>query len=65
MCSLKRFGSMPLCLLTAIAVFVLQVPVHAQEVSHPEYMEVAKNVRLAGQNNPAFLARMASTGLLR
>ena len=55
----KRLDSMPVCLLTAIAVLVLQVPAPAQEVSHPEYMEVAKNVRLhvtdVGKGRPVVL----------
>ena len=42
----KRLDPMLIRLLTAIAVLLLQVRVHAQEVSHPEYMEVAKNVCL-------------------
>lgn len=46
-------------LLTAIAVFLLQGPVHAQEVGHPEYIEVAKNVRLhvtdVGKGRPVVL----------
>lgn len=37
---------MSLCLLTVIAFLLLQAPVRAQQVSHPEYIEVAKNVRL-------------------
>ena len=47
------------CLLVVVAVFLLQIPSHAQQVSHPEYMEVAKNVRLhvtdVGKGRPVVL----------
>jgi non-heme chloroperoxidase len=47
------------CLLTTIAAFLLQTPLHAQQVSHPEYIEVAKNVRLhvtdVGKGRPVVL----------
>ena len=33
-------------LLSVVAVLLLQTSIHAQEVSHPEYIEVEKNVRL-------------------
>jgi non-heme chloroperoxidase len=54
-------GSVPtrFPLLAIIAVLFLQVPVFAQQVSHPEYMEVAKNVRLhvtdVGKGRPVVL----------
>jgi pimeloyl-ACP methyl ester carboxylesterase len=55
----KMSKSAPLYLLSAIAVLLLQAPVHAQEVSHPEYIEVAKNVRLhvtdVGKGRPVVL----------
>jgi len=45
--------------LLVIAVALLQVPVRAQQMSHPEYIEVAKNVRLhvtdIGKGRPVVL----------
>ena len=46
-------------LLAVIAVLQLQAPVRAQQISHPEYMEVTKNVRLhvtdVGKGRPVVL----------
>ena len=46
-------------LLTVVAVLLLQAPVRAQQVSHPEYIEVEKNVRLhvtdVGMGRPVVL----------
>lgn len=59
MYSIKRSGVLPLQLVAAIAILLLQTPVHAQQVSHPEYIEVAKNVRLhvtdVGSGRPVVL----------
>ena len=47
MCSfIKMLKSSPLYVLTLVAILLLQSSVRAQEISHPEYIEVAKNVRL-------------------
>jgi len=43
-CLLRR--RRPYYLLLVIAVALLQAPARAQQMSHPEYVEVAKNVRL-------------------
>ena len=59
MYAFKRSRLLPLCLVTAISVFRSQVPVVAQQISHPEYIEVAKNVRLhvtdVGKGRPVVL----------
>jgi len=34
------------CLLTVVAVLLLQTSMHAQQSGHPEYIEVEKNVHL-------------------
>jgi non-heme chloroperoxidase len=56
---IKMPRSVSYCLLPAIAIFVLQTSSYAQPVSHPEYMEVAKNVRLhvtdVGKGRPVVL----------
>ena len=56
---IKMPGSVSSCLLAAVTVFLLQTPSRAQQVSHPEYMEVAKNVRLhvtdVGKGRPVVL----------
>jgi non-heme chloroperoxidase len=56
---IKMPRSISSCLIAAIAVFVLQTSSYAQQVSHPEYMEVAKNVRLhvtdIGKGRPVVL----------
>jgi non-heme chloroperoxidase len=50
--------STPHCFLIAIGL-LLQTPAHAQQISHPEYIEVAKNVRLhvtdVGSGRPVVL----------
>ena len=55
----KRLESMPFRLLTVVVVLLLQAPARAQEASHPEYIEVAKNVRLhvtdVGSGRPVVL----------
>lgn len=43
---MKISRSKPHYLLTVIAVLLLQASVRAQQINHPEYIEVAKNVRL-------------------
>ena len=59
MYSIKRSGVLSLQLVAAIAILLLQSPVRAQQVSHPEYIEVAKNVRLhvtdVGSGRPVVL----------
>ena len=49
----------PFYLATMVAVLLLYAPVRAQQVSHPEYIEVAKNVRLhvtdVGEGRPVVL----------
>jgi non-heme chloroperoxidase len=49
----------PLYLLIAIALLLFQAPVHAQGITHPEYIEVEKNVRLhvtdIGRGRPVVL----------
>ena len=56
---IKISRHMQLCLLTVIAVLLSQVSVRAQQISHPEYIEVAKNVRLhvtdIGKGRPVVL----------
>src|SRR5580698_3215036 len=56
---IKMSKSTPFYLLTVIALVLLQAPVSAQQVSHPEYIEVAKNVRLhvtdVGKGRPVVL----------
>ena len=56
---IKMPSSVSLCVLAAIAVFAVQTPSQGQQVSHPEYMEVAKNVRLhvtdVGMGRPVVL----------
>src|SRR5580692_5897680 len=56
---IKMLKLTPHYVLTAIVVLLLQVPGRAQEVSHPEYIEVAKNVRLhitdVGKGRPVVL----------
>jgi non-heme chloroperoxidase len=56
---IKMPRSFSFCLFAAIAVFALQTSSYAQQVSHPEYMEVAKNVRLhvtdVGRGRPVVL----------
>ena len=57
--SIKRSSSNARYLVTAIAILSLQTLVRAQGISHPEYIEVAKNVRLhvtdIGKGRPVVL----------
>ena len=56
---IKMSRSTSLYLLTVIAVLLSQSPVRAQQVTHPEYMEVGRNVRLhvtdVGSGRPVVL----------
>src|ERR1700743_145160 len=56
---IKMSKSAPHSFLTIVAFLLLQAPVHAQGISHPEYIEVAKNVRLhvtdVGRGRPVVL----------
>ena len=56
---IKISRHMQLCLLTVIAVLLSQISVSAQQIPHPEYIEVAKNVRLhvtdVGKGRPVVL----------
>jgi non-heme chloroperoxidase len=49
----------PLYLVTVIALLLFHAPLHAQEIPHPEYIEVATNVRLhvtdVGSGRPVVL----------